>query len=238
MRNALATLMIASVLVPAALCLGGCNRTSAIPAHIEPAHLTAVIDVSNSTRALTDAVYADRVIEQIADEFGRYQLGDVAHIVIAGDRSHAVNPLPIGTGYRLRIPAAKQKLGEQLKATIATYRAKGGDGSTNLLMALREAKPICSIRSELVVVSDGDEESTEYSVSRALVAGKPVELPSPPPGYLRGCKVTMIGLGVIGGQAEQSILPDSAMQALRTGWENYFRAAGVAPSDVTFRSII
>lgn len=237
-------------LAPVALALSGCGEADTSvptpiltkgepsPAITEAAQLTVIFDVSGSVAALTNPDFGKRAIALATAEFGNFRLGDSARVVVAGDRSvaNAVNPPLIKTGYKLRLPAARRQLEEQLHGVLAQHRTGGGDNSTNLITALENAQPVCTSSSEVVVISDMIEQSETYSVTNALSANQPIRLPAPTQPYLRGgCIVKVIGIGVLGG-GTQAMLPNAQLRSLQKAWDSYFRSAGA--SDIQFRSII
>jgi len=230
-----------AALLSSALLLPACSHHGQATSDTAPAGaLTVIADVSSSVAALHDPQYAARLAEQVGEDFSHLTLGDREQTVVAGSLSsaNATKPEPIVTGPRLRVARAKPRVVESIRTLFARHYDEG-DNSTNLLFTLENAHPSCgSGRDEVVLLTDGIEEGA-YSVSSALIAGKPINLPAPPRPYLRGCKVAIYGLGVSGGKGiSPQALPTRAMTALEEGWRAYFVAAGIKPTDVTFKSII
>lgn len=222
--------------------LTGCSQPDRSAATSEPkeaAAFTVLPDLSLSPAAISDPSYAARLVEEVGRRFGQYKVGDSARIIEVGDASseRAVT-VPIVTGYRLRIPAAQRKLTGDLNAIFAQARATGGDKSTHLLYTLEHSNPVCTPRSEIALLTDGAEATSEYSVAEALNAGKPVNLPPPPGPYLKGCSVVMLGLGLsgTGANGHTQALPAQAMRSLEAGWRAYLQAAGT--TDIRFQSIL
>lgn len=235
------TYLVCALMALGSLSLAGCGRGEATTgtAPSVASRLTVFADVSTSNDEQANPAVATRAAHLAAEEFGRFRLGDTAQVYVVGDRSHALSPPLIATGYRNRMPAAMKALEAQLVDVFARSRQQG-DGSTNILFTLQAARPVCGSASEVVLLSDGIEESEAYSVSRALAAGRAVTLPPPPGRFLQGCRAQVIGLGVSaasGGSGTQ-MLPTAAMNALMKGWTDYFVAAGVRPGDLNFRTIL
>ncbi|WP_067734188.1 hypothetical protein [Novosphingobium naphthalenivorans] len=231
--------------LPFFLALAACSGAPAptdAPHTSEPAQLTVIDDVSESTAAHIDPAVAKAAQQRIAGLAGQMQLGDSIIVYEAGARSaeRMIAHPAIVTDYNLRIPAAAAKLEQQLQEIAARFDAEGGDDQTNLLLALETIRPSCTPRSTVVLMTDGMEVSDAYSASQALVAGEPVNLPPPPGEYLAGCRVVMLGFGLtIDPSAEApQILPASMLISLRQAWTAYLQAAGVKPADMTFISAL
>lgn len=243
MRN-FAILSCASALALAPV-LTGCSNSDAAAAPTGTSHQPAVMnlyaDVSGSNGAVGNANLASREADMVASEFAKFQLGDSARTIIVGTRSaeHAAAPPPIITSYTLRMPTAQKQLSDRINGIFATARSTGGDDSTNLLYSLEASKPICTPRSRVVLLSDGDESSDNFSRFDAILTGKPIEFPKPPAKYLRGCSVTFYGFGVSADQGGvPQVMSNDNLRGLKRAWVLYLTQSGVNEADINFVSII
>ena len=226
--------------------LVGCTHDQktegATAGHPKAAVLTAFADVSLSTAAVNDPAYATRVSELVGRDYSRSHIGDLARVVVVGDRSaaHAASTILIASGYSQRIPTAQRKLVAALESTFQQYRGSQGEETTNLLYSLENSRPFCTPGSRVVLISDGVESSDNYSASEPLASGKPVNLPAPSGPYLRGCTAAIYGLGMSadGRGGSPQALPNRQLAALEAGWRAYFTEAGVRPEDISFASIL
>lgn len=238
------TTKIWAILMPLTLTLAACSGSPASgDKSAQQQHAAALYvlnDVSGSSAAQGDDPFGNGIRNRVGDEVEKLKLGDSVTIYELGSRTaeRFVAHPTITTGYKLHLKAARKRVVQQMQDIAATYRAKGGDGGTNLLLTLENFHPDCvSGRSTILIVSDGVEESEAYSASKPLAAGKPVNLPSPSGPILKGCRVVFLGFGVSADTSGAGqVLPASMLSALRQGWEKYLRDAGA--SEVTFTSLI
>ncbi len=233
-----------AVLLPILLCLAACSGTapSGESSPRYPAHLYVLDDVSASSAMQGDDTVGNGVRRSVGDAVKALALGDSVTLLEVGSRSadrFAVRA-PIVTGPQLRQAAASRKVVAEMQDIAAAYRANGGDGGTNLLLALQNLHPDCrSGRSRLLIVSDGLESSEAYNAAVSLNQGKPVELPPPTDKFLQKCKVAFLGLGVSAdGRGRGAILPERALEALQSGWQRWLVQGGTAPGDVSFNSLM
>lgn len=235
-----------ALLLPILAALGACSGSSSQPVPDGPgrsARFVYVVDVSVSPATMNDATVTRAVEHRIGDDMRRdARLGDSITVFEAGasDAARMVSHPAIVTGYNLRLPAAHARLMTQMDEIAARFRDHGGDDSTHLVESLEAIHPDCSSgRDVITLVTDGVEDSGSYSASKALAAGKPVTLPSPPGRYLEGChKVILLGFGLtIDPSSERpQLLPAKSLAALRQGWLNYLTEAGMHAEDVEFVS--
>jgi hypothetical protein len=233
---------LATCLTLVCLALAACSGSvppdaPKVPRHA--AHLYVLSDVSLSSPVQGDDAIGKAVRKRVADVVKEMELGDSITVLTVGGRdakNFVAYPM-ITTSPQLRLPAASRKVAAQLDEIARNHRANGGDGNTNLLLALDNLRPDCrSGRSMIMIVSDGIESSEAYDAAAALSAGKPVEMP-PPSGLLRGCMVELLGLGVVADSSgNAAILPDAQLRALRKGWEQWLTRAQVAPEAIRFTS--
>jgi hypothetical protein len=227
----------------AGLALSGCNSTGQAdaPPNTRPATMTVFADLSGSTVFMGSPPYTSGAIARVGDDIQKQPLGTRFRVLSLGSLTaeNAIDVLSVSSDYQNRIPAMRKRVTAALGDLFERNRQTGGQGGTNITYALINAHPSCTPGSRVVILSDGVEESTSYSVSRALSAGQPVNLPAPAGPILKGCSVTFIGIGMMSttGGTTQS-LPDAQLQALTAGWRAWFAAAGVQPDDVTFTTIL
>ena len=239
------TIFIGAAMLPIALSLAACSGEppqdgTAAPKH--PAYLYIVNDVSSSARVQADDAFGKAVRARAVQAVTQLKPGDRVQLVNAGslqaDRLVAY-PL-IKTGYRLSLAKAGQQLAQQMDEVATSARASGGDDATNIIATLSNLHPDCaSGRSEIKIASDGLEQSHAYSAVAAINAGKPVELPPPSGAYLKGCKIEFIGFSmVVDSAGTAALLPEAQLRSLRDGWTKWLTAAGVAPEDMVFTSLL
>ena len=232
-----------AILMPVSLILAACSGSASSgdkAAHQHAAALYVLDDVSSSSAVQGDDAFGAAVRDRVSEAVEKLRLGDSVTVYDLGGRTaeRFVAHPTITTGYKLHLKAAGKQVVQQMRDVSATYRAKGGDGSTNLLLTLENLNPDCSSgRSTILIVSDGVEESEAYSVSKALAKGKPVNLPSPSGPILKGCRVVFLSFGVSAdASGTGQVLPGKMLNALREGWEKHLKDAGA--SEVTFTSLI
>lgn len=237
----------AMALLCATSALAGCSGSSAQTGASVPAkagrHIV-IVDVSVSPATMNDPAVTSAAERRIGENMTRNaKLGDVFTVFESGnaDASRMVGYPPIVSGYTLRLPAAHAKLTQQLHDVARDFHAHGGDNATHLVQSLETIHPDCSSgRDTITFETDGLEEDGAVSSARALAAGKPVHLPSPPGRYLAGChKVTFLGFGLTDtGAGKEQLLPARQLAALRQGWLDYLTAAGMRAQDVEFVSAL
>jgi hypothetical protein len=242
--ESMGTAALLPLMIALAACSGSHTATDA-PGPKRPAHFTYIYDVSTSPATINDSAVIQAVQRRVGDDMMKnVRLGDTITVHEAGGRSadRMLEYQPIVTDYNLRVPAARARLLEQMRAIVARVHSQGGDNATNLLLALESIQPDCaSPGSAVTLITDGVEESDVFSAGRALAKGKPVNFPQPTLGrYLAGCRVLFVGFGLTedpsAGKAE--LLPARQLSALRQGWTNYLQSAGVHPEDIEFVSAL
>jgi hypothetical protein len=207
---------------------------------MKSARLYVIEDTSLSPGTMIDAAVAQAAERYVSNVAAHMELGDSMTVYEAGARTanRMVAHPTIVTDYDLRIPTAVKTLDKQMEDVVASFRAHGGDNATNLLLTLETIHPDCTPRTTLILVTDGIEDSEAVSTSRALAAGKPVNLPAPAGKYLAGCRVVFLGIGITldPSVGKAQLLPERALSALQLGWSNYLMSAGVQAQDVEFVS--
>lgn len=238
-------LKLATCLTLVCLTLAACSGSASSDAAKAPhyaAQLMIMSDVSGSSAVQGDDVVGKAVRARIGEAVKAMALGDSSTIIEVGSLSaeRFVTHPTITTTAQLRQAAAARKVTLQLEDIAAKQRANGGDGGTHLTMALASLQPDCrSGRSKIKIVSDGLEQSNAYSAVAAINAGKPVELPPPSGASLKGCKIEFLGFGMAVDSAGTAVLlPEAQLRSLRDGWAQWLTAAGVAPDDMVFTSLL
>lgn len=100
--------------------------------------------------------------------------------------------------------------------------------TTSILYALERSNIPCHAESELLLFSDGMETGPEAKLSEIVSGASSFRAPASE--YLKGCKVTMIGVGLDGN------LTTEQTENLIEGWRTYFQTAGAQPNEITIRS--
>lgn len=235
----------ASCLTPLCVTLAACSGSPSseapkVPQHA--AHLYVLDDVSGSSAVQGDDAVGKAVRARIGEAVKKLALGDSSTIVEVGSRSaeRFVKHPTITTNAQLRQGVAARKVVTQMEEIAARHRASGGDGGSYLLMALTNLQPDCrSGRSVIKIVSDGLEESHGYSATSAIFSDKPRDLPPPPTAFLKGCKVEFFGFGMFAyGAGTGEVLPEAQLRPLRDIWTRWLTAAGVAPEDMVFTTLL
>lgn len=237
--------LVCATALPLALTLTGCSQPKATTASADLPHqpkaMTVFTDISISNGPIGNARLAEREADLVASEFGKFQIGDGARIVLVGTPSadHAAGPLPIVTDYKNRVPAAQKQLRESIRTIFDTARTNGADGSTSIQYAMEMSKPVCTPGSRIVLLSDGGETDNLVKLN-AITSGKPIAFEKPPAQYLKGgCSVTFYGFGVSADQGGvPQVLSNPGLRDLRNAWIDYLTAAGVNEADIDFVSIL
>lgn len=237
---------LASCLTPLCVTLAACSGSPSSEAPKAPqyaAHLYVLDDVSMSSAVQGDDAVGKAVRARIGEAVKKLALGDSTTIAEVGGLSakRFVKHPTITTNAQLRQAAASRKVVTQLEEIAARHRADGGDVGSYLLMALTNLQPDCrSGRSVIKIVSDGLEQSQDYSATRAIGSDKPLDLPPPPTAFLKGCKVEFLGFGMVAayGVDKAVVLPESELRPLRDIWTRWLTAAGVAPEDMVFTTLL
>ena len=241
------SLKISAALLPIVATLAACSAEPETPkqtgAQAQPAHHYYLNDTSVSTATQIDPAVAQAVERFIgADMNANVQLGDSVTVYETGARSaeRMVAKLHLVTDYAQRVPVAKTKVMEALRASAARVQRQGGDGDTNLLLTAEAIPFNCTPRSTITFITDGVE-SGDYSAAGALALNAPVNLPAPSSdSLLAGCKIRFVGFGLTANPAtgKAELLPAKPLAMLRLGWMNYLQAAGVRADDVEFISTL
>ena len=98
-------------------------------------------------------------------------------------------------------------------------------GSTNIIAKLEFSNFNCDDGDGILLITDGREAS---SITMGLQRG--AKLPTPDSEYLKGCTMTMYG---IGSQDRGNKLNYQQVKNIRTAWQQYLTTAGATVALVT-----
>lgn len=241
----LTSLLLALAMI-GTLLLGGCNRGNSGSTHAsaQAGAMTIEADISASTPFMASEAYSEGAIRRVGEAVMKQRLGDRFRIVPIGSRTvdNSIDTLAISSGYKLHLPVARRRVEDALRGLFARNRQTGGEASTNLLYSLENSRPTCNPGSAVYILSDGIESNREVDIARSLASGQPVNLPPPSSAFLHGgCAVWFIGIGAspsLSGGSEVQTLPNSQLQALKAAWRAWLVAAGVAPENIHFETIL
>jgi hypothetical protein len=153
--------------------------------------LTVGVDVSASNPLFASVPYASKVAQDVSAKIAGLQPGDTVVVRQIGDRSVG-NALSESIRITTRLRA--DKVGARVAAYIAALPSHpdAAQPATNIIGFFTLGQFDCAGGGEVVVATDGVE-SSEVIGGLSFLAGK--ALPPPPKGLLKGCAVSMIGLG-------------------------------------------
>lgn len=174
-----------------------------------PRDLTIALDVSTSNVIVENDVMAAKAGRKAAEMISSLDNGDRVRIRTFGSYSQSDNPLRLDITVSRRMPT--RRIGESVERLIASLpelvesgRLPAG-GTTHITAFLEEEAALLSCGSRattLVLFTDGIEASPETSPER-LAEGQSA-LPAPAPDVLRGCALSLYGIGETTGGAERA----------------------------------
>jgi hypothetical protein len=186
-------------------------------------------DISGSAPLLTrpaaddapQAVFADLAAAKAASIIGTMAMGDTVTVQFFGERT-------LGNLRTLTLQINKQARPPQVAAVVAEL-IRGipragieGQDWTHITRFLTVTDLRCAHGGEVLLLTDGIESTPSFD-ERSLIAGK-TALPSPRPGMLAGCRVTMYAPGV----TARGVLPEHQITALIAAWQQWMNAAGAS----------
>lgn len=205
---------------------------SASAAQAQDRHVIIGLDVSDSTPLISDKAYAARAVSAVSDMLSGLEAGDQVLIQTIGNYGMAENPLNFEWTVSRRTPAIKlRRIVTSLIARLPKLVESGkleAANSTNLVGFLEMASYSVDCETEttsFVLLTDGIEWSSRTN-GRALAAGN-ASLPAPPEDSLKGCDLTMIGIGQTVKGADPAVTAN-----LIKAWKTWSVTAGC-----TFRPI-
>lgn len=207
------------------------NATNARPA--VPTEMTVLGDLSASSPLSDSPAFAQRAGNMVGQMIQReLLLGDSVTLMPVGHRSTAnARKMRFRLTAQFRQSAAAARVGGIIASTPRSTEA--GQGSTNLIFALERGAILCPPRGHIIILSDGLESSNDFNGTDALLQGK-MQLPAPPPGFLRGCRVTFVGIGLTSDRTAQ--LSNVHLRYLTSAWRTYLITAGVRPDQIAFHT--
>lgn len=189
-------------------------------------HLIVGIDISGSNKLIEDQKIADKAAMKIKEAVSRFDLGDKVDFRTFGSYGMSNN---IRSDFKLTRRNPPKKIANHLEVVVkmlpsevASGRLPPG-GTTHLVAFLEDESELINCqnpKTEIWLFSDGIEASPGVS-PRALELGN-IELPEARTDRLRGCSVTIYGIG------ETHDKPPSRDKThnLRKAWENWSNDAG------------
>lgn len=193
----------------------------------EAARTVMGVDISGSSTFLVDQTSADAAGAFVEKYVAGLDAPHELRMVSVGDAGLARLVINIEAKVTKNRASSARKLAPQFGAFFRGLPAmaeKGQiepQGTTSLIGFFRSLKPFCAKANTAVIVfSDGVEWSSTVD-GRALVAGK-ADLPKPDDAFLKGCRVTMLGVGSVKGSLDS----DALEGRLIPQWERFLTEAG------------
>jgi len=187
-------------------------------------------DISGSGSLLTNENFAKAAINRVKQAIVSLDKGTWVKLKTFGDGSfkHFGNR-EIQISSRGATPGYVANL---VESELNSIRAEAGDGnsSTNLLAFLELEELHCESGASMIyLITDAIEHSADVS-SDDLLSGTQA-LPEPDEALLKGCAITIIGLGNVAG----GLLPREPRRNLEKAWRDWFAQAGVDAIDIIYR---
>lgn len=200
--------------------------TANVPAYAQDRHVIIGLDVSDSTPLINDEAYAGRAAQAVSDLLGDLEAGDRVSVETIGNYGIAEKTLRFEWTVSRRAPAVKIRrtltgLISRLPKIVQSGKLEPAQ-STNIAGFLEMASYSvdCEAReTSFLLLTDGIEWSSRTN-GRALAAGD-ASLPAPPEDGLKGCELTMLGIG----QTVEGADP-AATGNLIKAWKTWSAAAG------------
>ena len=181
--------------------------------------LTIGVDLSSSN-PVYEQEFALVAAKAAAGKVAALKPGDVVSVKTFGDRSAA-------NARSERIQITNRNRADKAAAKVARYIAslpshdEKAQGSTNLVAFFELGTFDCANKGDVLVLSDGIESSATFN-ARRFVSGKP--LPKPEAQVLKGCTVTMFGLG----RSLAGELTLKETKHVRAAWQTWMTQAGAS----------
>jgi hypothetical protein len=182
----------------------------------QAATLTIVRDISGSAPLLVNSDFAKSAANAAADKLDQLQTGDILNMRTLGETGLK----NIGSTSE-KIKRHKKQQSNRLYRLIKKTpeeKIKGQD-ETNILYFLTFTNFDCAGGEDIFIITDGIESSSDMTGNK-LVMGEP--LPLPDKDMLKGCKLTMYGLGLT-----DPPLPNKNLKNVLTAWKNWAKIAGL-----------
>ena len=227
MRKILVTLLGFFFGLFAIASLTGCGSGESSSKFDNRRHLLIGIDISGSNKLIEDQKIANKAAAKIKDSVSLFNLGDSVYIRTFGSYGMSNN---LRSDYKVDRKEPPKKIAENLERfvknlpqVVAEGRWPPG-GTTHLVAFLEDESELLDCQNpntEIWLFSDGIEASPGVS-PRALELGK-IQLPKARTQSLRGCTVTMFGIG----QTHDKPPSRNKTRNLIDAWDTWSNDAGV-----------
>lgn len=180
--------------------------------------LTIVIDLSSSSPYLSAPKFSDLAAAAAAKRVEQMALGDMIRVKTFGD----VGGNNLGQ-FEVRIDRRHRaaQVADAIRALLAGLPKTliSPQSSTHLIALLEFQNFACAEQSQILIFTDGIE-SSESLDAKHFIRG--ASLPAAEVNVLKGCQVTMIGLG----QAAEGSLSPSQIKHIRSAWTTWMQQSG------------
>ena len=207
--------------------LFGCSPSESSSKFDSRRHLLIGIDISGSNKLIEDQKIANKAAEKIKESVSVFNLGDAVYIRTFGSYGMSNN---LRSDYKVDRKEPPKKIAENLERfvknlpqVVAEGRWPAG-GTTHLVAFLEDESELLDCQNpntEIWLFSDGIEASPGVS-PRALELGN-IQLPKARTRSLRGCTVTIFGIG----QTHDKPPSRDKTRNLIDAWETWSNDAGV-----------
>lgn len=201
--------------------------SAGVTAAPDPRHVVVAVDLSSSTPLVTDESYAARAGNMIEGALRDLRSGDRVSFRTLGDYGAAANSLKLDWTISRRRPAAKvrrtiSQIISQLPALVQAGRVTLSKQTdiTGFLELMTYTVDCTGDSARFLLFTDGVEWSSRTN-GRALSNGN-ATLPRPPKDALRGCSLSMIGIGQLASGSNPRTTNN-----LISAWQRWANAAGV-----------
>ncbi|MGD1955716.1 MAG: hypothetical protein ACFBZ9_10885 [Sphingomonadales bacterium] len=203
------------------------NMATASMAQAQDRHVVIGLDLSSSTPLTSDMAYAARASASVNELLAGLEPGDRVSVRSVGDYGVTANKLNFDLVVSRRIPVIKVRrtvgqLISNLPRLTGTEKLPVAQ-STNLIgfLELESYSVECSIQStEFLLLTDGVEWSPSTN-GNDLAAGT-ATLPQPETENLKGCGLTMLGIG----QLQSSSTPATTNNLIKA-WREWAENVGM-----------
>jgi hypothetical protein len=182
--------------------------------------LHVLADLSASNPIVSSETYAQLIAFRVSEAILAMNYGDHVSFTTFGN-------LRLDDQLRVRVRLTKKNKPEAVAQKIAQLIMSIPSGnidaqkSTEIVAQLEWGAFDCAASDQILVETDGIEASGFVPSPKKLLNGS-VALPEPmEPGYLEGCKVTMLGVG----KTENGSWPGPQVRNLMKAWKIYMAAA-------------